>query len=227
MSARILLVEDEATIAVGVRDNLEMEGYRVDLVDNGTSAESRAVSGSYDLILLDVMLPGRSGFEVCRALRAAGIRTPVIMLTAKGDAADRVLGLDLGADDYITKPFWPQELLARVRAVIRRANDSPLDVAVHEIGDLTFDFQRFEARRGATVLPLTAMELKIVRALLRRRGHVVPTEELLAEVWGPDVHLSERVIYTHINNLRAKIEPDPANPSLVISVRGVGYRFDG
>jgi DNA-binding response OmpR family regulator len=227
MSARILVVEDEATIAAGLRDNLEMEGYCVDLVDNGTSAESRAVSGRYDLILLDVMLPGRSGFGVCRAVRGAGIRTPIIMLTAKGDAADRVLGLDLGADDYITKPFWPQELLARVRAVIRRANDSPIDVAVHEIGDLTFDFQRFEARRGATVLPLTAMELKIVRALLRRRGQVVPTKDLLAEVWGPDVHLSERVIYTHINNLRAKIEPDPANPSLVISVRGVGYRFDG
>jgi DNA-binding response OmpR family regulator len=227
MSASILVVEDEAIIAAGLQDNLEMEGYRVDVVDNGTSAESRAASGGYDLILLDVMLPGKSGFEVCRAVRAAGIRTPIIMLTAKGEAADRVLGLDLGADDYITKPFWPQELLARVRAVLRRTNDAPLDVPVHEIGDLTFDFQRFEARRGATVLPLTAMELKIVRALLGHRGHVVPTEDLLAEVWGPDVHLSERVIYTHINNLRAKIEPDPAKPSLIVSVRGVGYRFDG
>jgi len=225
---RILVVEDEETIAAGLRDNLEMEGYQVEVVEDGNTAESLAVRGDYDLILLDVMLPGNDGFAVCRAVRSAGVRTPIIMLTAKGDEPDKVLGLELGADDYLTKPFRPRELLARVKAVLRRAtHDAPPSPPVYTVRELTFDFQRFEARRKDRVLPLTALELRLVGALLRRRGQVVPTGELMVEVWGRDTHLSDRVIYTHINNLRGKIEADPSNPKLIVSVRGVGYRFEG
>jgi DNA-binding response OmpR family regulator len=225
---RILVVEDEPTIAMGLQDDLRVEGFEVDVVGDGATGEARAREVRHDLILLDVMLPQKDGFSVCRSLRAAGVRTPIVLLTAKGQEIDKVLGLELGADDYVTKPFSPRELVARIHAVLRRTQEGlPAAPNVVRTGDLTLDFGRFEARRGGALVDLTALEFKILRAFVARRGQALPHDELIAEVWGKDVFLTDRVIYTHINNLRQKIEPDPAHPTLLINVRGIGYRFDG
>ena len=224
---RILVVEDEPTIATGLQDDLELEGYGVEVVDNGTVALKRMLEGEFDLILLDVMLPGADGFTICREARMKGIRTPIVMLTAKGQEVDKVVGLELGADDYVTKPFSPRELLARIKAVLRRGHDEPKRVSNYHFADLTVDFGRFEVLRKGEKIDLTAMEFKLLRAFLEHRGQVLTIDELLQEVWGKDVFLTDRVIYTHVNNLRSKIEEDPHNPKLLISVRGIGYRFDG
>jgi DNA-binding response OmpR family regulator len=225
--ARILVVEDEPTIAMGLQDDLQLEGHAVDVASDGAAAEAAALERRHDLILLDVMLPRKDGFSVCRAVRAAGVRTPIILLTAKGQEADKVLGLDLGADDYVTKPFSPRELVARINALLRRATEPPLPSQVYHFGDLTVDFGRFEASRNGRPIDLTAMEFKVLRAFIAHRGQVLTHDRLIADVWGTDVFLSDRVIYTHVNNLRQKIEVDPARPALLVSVRGVGYRFDG
>ncbi len=225
--ARILIVEDELTIAVGLQDDLELEGYEVEVVDDGAAGAARALEGGHDLILLDVMLPGKDGFTICREVRAAGLRTPIIMLTAKGQEVDKVLGLELGADDYVTKPFSPRELVARIKAVLRRATDSPEAKQVYEFGNVKVDFARCQAWRKGQEVALTAMELKLLRAFLIHRGRVLSLDELIGQVWGREVHLTDRVVYTHINNLRSKIEADPARPRHLITVRGMGYRFDG
>ena len=227
MMARILVVEDEPTIDMGLQDDLQLEGHTVDVVSDGATAEARALEACHDLILLDVMLPQKDGFSVCRALRMAGLRTPIVLLTAKGQEVDKVLGLELGADDYVTKPFSPRELLARIKAVLRRAEEPPLPVQVYRCGDLTLDFGRFEATRKDKTIELTALEFKLLRAFLAHRGQVLAHDQLIAQVWGKDVFLTDRVIYTHVNNLRQKIEANPAKPQLLVSVRGVGYRFDG
>ncbi len=224
---RILVVEDEPTIAIGLQDDLQLEGYAVEVASDGATAEARALEGQYDLILLDVMLPQKDGFTVCRELRAAGVRTPIVMLTAKGQEVDKVVGLELGADDYVTKPFSPRELLARIKAVLRRAAEPPPPVQVYCCGDLTLDFGRFEATRRGKRIELTALEFKLLRAFLAHRGQVLTHDQLIEQVWGKDIFLTDRVIYTHINNLRHKIEPNPGRPQLLVSVRGVGYRFDG
>jgi DNA-binding response OmpR family regulator len=225
--ARILVVEDEPTIAMGLQDDLQLEGHATDLAGDGTAAETAALEQRHDLILLDVMLPKKDGFSVCRAIRAAGVRTPIILLTAKGQEVDKVLGLELGADDYVTKPFSPRELIARINAVLRRASEPPSQSLVYRNGDLVLDFGRFEASRRGQPIELTAMEFRLLRAFVSHRRQVLTHDQLIAEVWGKDVFLTDRVIYTHINNLRQKIEADPATPRLLISVRGVGYRFDG
>jgi len=224
---RILVVEDEPTIATGLQDDLELEGYGVEVVDNGTVAMKRILEAEFDLILLDVMLPGADGFTICREARMKGIRTPIVMLTAKGQEVDKVVGLELGADDYVTKPFSPRELLARIKAVLRRGHDEPKPVSNYHFADITVDLDRFEVLRKGEKIDLTAMEFKLLRAFLEHRGQVLTIDELLQEVWGKDVFLTDRVIYTHVNNLRSKIEEDPHNPKLLISVRGLGYRFDG
>ena len=211
---RILVVEDEPVIALGLRDSLE--------------AEARAREGGLDLILLDVMLPGRDGFSICRNLRASGLATPVILLTAKGQEADRIKGLDLGADDYVTKPFSRGELLARVRASLRRsivaAEGQP---SSYSFGDVTIDFARHQATRGGQPLDLTPTEFKMLMTFIENRGRVLPHDEIIERVWGRDKFLSDRVLYTHVNNLRAKIEATTSEPRFLIGVRGVGYRFDG
>ena len=224
---RILVVEDEPTIATGLQDDLELEGYAVEVVDDGTVAMKRMLEAEFDLILLDVMLPGADGFTICREARMKGIRTPIVMLTAKGQEVDKVVGLELGADDYVTKPFSPRELLARIKAVLRRGHDEPKPVSNYHFADITVNFDRFEVLRKGEKIDLTAMEFKLLRAFLEHRGQVLTIDELLQEVWGKDVFLTDRVVYTHVNNLRSKIEEDPHNPKLLISVRGIGYRFDG
>ena len=225
---RILVVEDEPVIALGLRDSLEAEGYSVEVVAEGVDAENRARDGEFDLVLLDVMLPGRDGFSICRNLRASGLAAPVILLTAKGREADRIKGLDLGADDYVTKPFSRGELLARVRAALRRpAAGAEPQVPAYSFGDVTIDFARHQATRGGAALELTPIEFKMLRAFIENRGRVLPHDEIIERVWGRGAFLSDRVLYTHVNNLRGKIEANPAEPRFLTGVRGVGYRFDG
>ena len=223
--ARILVVEDEPGIALGLEDDLTLEGYDVEVVRDGTAATVRAREGGFDLILLDVMLPGKDGFQVCRELRRGGLEIPIIMLTAKAHEAEKVMGLELGADDYVTKPFSPAELRARVKAVLRRtASDGPTS---YGFGDVEVDFTRFELRNAGKVVPVTPTELKLLSAFVRNRGRVMNRVELMELVWGPGTAITERVIDTHITNLRKKVEADPGRPRYLIGVRGVGYRFDG
>ncbi len=223
----ILVVEDEPTLATGLKDNLEVEGYTVEVVDEGDVALERILESRHDLVILDVMLPGRDGFSVCREARAAGVRTPIIMLTAKGQEVDKVVGLELGADDYVTKPFSPRELLARIKAVLRRVQDDSKEGKVYRFGDVIVDTGKFEVTRNGEKIDVTATEFKLLQVLLEHRGQVRTIDQLLDEVWGKDVFLTDRVIYTHLNNLRHKIEMDPHNPEFLTGVRGVGYRFDG
>jgi len=222
---RILVVEDEPTIAIGLQDDLETEGYEVDVASDGDSAAIKAASGVFDLILLDVMLPGKDGLTVCRELRSAGSRTPIILLTARGQEQDKILGLGLGADDYVTKPFSPRELIARIQAVLRRAARPPAG-KTFQFGDVQVDFTRHEVRRAGRIVELTPAEFKLLRVLIENRGEVLSLDRLLNEGWGKDVFLTDRVIYTHVNHLRAKIERDPQSPKHIVSVRGAGYRFD-
>jgi DNA-binding response OmpR family regulator len=221
----ILVVEDERNIALVLEDDLKLEGYEVEVTGDGQTAVERDRQRAFDLILLDVMLPRKDGFAVCRELRRAGLRTPIILLTAKTQEAEKVLGLELGADDYVTKPFSPLELRARIKAVLRRAaGDLP---EVCRFGDFEADFSRCELRRFGKPMEATPLEFKLLAAFLHHRGHVVSRNQLLDEVWGRDVYMTDRVVDNHIANLRKKIEPDPARPRYLVSVRGVGYRFDG
>ncbi len=222
--ARILIVEDEPDIALGLQLDLRDEGYEVEVSSDGDDASRRAREGPWDLILLDVMLPSKDGFEVCRDLRRAKIRTPVIMLTAKAQEAEKVMGLDMGADDYVTKPFSPRELRARIRALLRRTAGD--DEPVRRFGDCEVDFSRGELRRAGERVDLTAIELKMLHLFLRVQGRLMTREQVIDEVWGRDVFLTDRVVDTHIVKLRRKIEPDAARPTHIVSVRGVGYRFD-
>jgi DNA-binding response OmpR family regulator len=227
MKERILVVEDEPTIATGLQDDLELEGFAVEVVGDGTVALGRILQEDFDLIVLDVMLPGMDGFEVCREMRLKGNHTPIIMLTAKAQEVDRVVGLELGADDYVTKPFSRRELIARVKAVLRRGRERAKLGGIYCFGDIRVDFDRFEVLRHGKKIDLTAMEFKLLRIFLEHRGQVLTIDELLREAWGPDAVLTDRVIYTHVNNLRNKLEENPRDPRLLIGVRGVGYRFDG
>jgi len=222
---RILVVEDEPDIALGLQDDLTRQGYDVATVADGDSAIRRASSETWDLILLDVMLPKIDGFEVCRELRRLRVRTPIILLTAKVQEAEKVLGLELGADDYVTKPFSPRELRARIKAVLRRIDDSSM--GVERFGDVEVDFDRAEVRRKGEQVELTALELRLLKVLVSHRGHVLTRAQLIDLAWEAGTNVSDRVVDTHILNLRRKIEPVPGEPRFIRGVRGIGYRFDG
>lgn len=223
--SRILIVEDDPDIALGLEQDLGLEGYELELVTDGQAAITRALTGGFELILLDVMLPGKDGFQVCRELRHARVRTPIILLTAKSHEAEKILGLELGADDYITKPFSPMELRARIKAALRRtASSEPIDL--FRFSDFEVDFERFELRRAGKQIDLTPIEFKLLAAFIRNRRIVLSRQQLLDKVWGRDVFVTDRVVDTHIGNLRKKIEADADAPALVVSVRGFGYRFD-
>lgn len=221
---RILVVEDEPGIAMGLEDDLKLEGYQVEIARDGEAATTRAAEQAFDLILLDVMMPKKDGFEVCRELRKTGVTTPIIMLTARANEAEKILGLELGADDYVTKPFSPAELRARIRAVLRRSEDDTPQA--HRFGDVEVDFGRFELRRNGEPVHVTPLELKLLAAFLRNAGRVLTRSQLVALIWGEGTVITDRVIDTHVANLRKKIEPEPATPRHIVSVRGVGYRFD-
>jgi DNA-binding response OmpR family regulator len=222
--SRILVVEDERAIAFALDADLRSEGYAVTVAAAGDKALELARAEPFDLVLLDVMLPGKDGFEVCRELRRGGFRAPIIMLTAKAQEAEKVMGLELGADDYVTKPFSPRELRARVKAALRRSADEPREV--FRFGDAEVDFARCEVRRGASVVDLTALEFKLLSTFIKRRGRVLTRDQLIDAAWGPGVSLNDRVVDNHIVGLRKKLEPDPAQPRFLINIRGLGYRFD-
>ena len=223
--SRILIVEDEPGIALGLEDDLRMEGYEVEVVADGVTASRRAKEAAFDLILLDIMLPGKDGFEVCRELRRFGLRTPILMLTAKALEAEKVLGLELGADDYVTKPFGTRELRARIKALLRRASEP--EVERYRFGDVEVDFHRGELLRNGAPVELAPIEFRLLALFIHLRGRVLSRERLLEGAWGPDTYASDRIVDNHIANLRKKIEPDPAQPRYLRNLRGLGYRFDG
>ena len=222
--SRLLVVEDEAGIAFALEADLRAEGYDVVVATTGDEAMRTVGAGSVDLVLLDVMLPGKDGFEVCREMRRSGFRAPIVMLTAKSQEAEKVMGLELGADDYITKPFSPRELRARIKAALRRA--APESPDVFRFGNTEVDFARCEVRRGRDTIDLSALEFKLLTAFVRSRGRVLTREQLLDAAWGRDVSLNDRVVDNHIVSLRRKIEPDPERPQFLVNIRGLGYRFD-
>jgi two-component system alkaline phosphatase synthesis response regulator PhoP len=223
---RILVVEDEPGIALGLEDDLKLEGYDVEVIGDGASAARRARDGGFDLILLDVMLPGKDGFEVCREIRRAGMRVPILMLTAKTQEAEKVLGLELGADDYVTKPFGTRELRARVKALLRRATPPDAEEC-YRFGEVEVDFRRGELRRRGVPVDLTPIEFKLLTLFVRAPGRLMSRERLIEGAWGAETFTSDRIVDNHIANLRKKIEPDPADPRYLRNVRGMGYRFDG
>jgi len=224
-TARILVVEDEIGIAMALEDDLKQEGYAVETVANGNEAARRAREGAFDLLLLDVMLPGKDGFEVCRDLRRAGLRLPIILLTARSQEAEKVLGLEIGADDYVTKPYSPRELRARIKAALRRASGELPEI--YRFGDVEVDFTRHEVRRAGSAVSFTPVEFKLLSALVRHRGRVLTRQQLLDDIWGQDTFVTDRVVDNQIANVRKKIEPTPAEPRYLLSIRGAGYRFDG
>ena len=226
---RILVVEDEPGIALGLEDDLKIEGYDVEVAADGITALRRAREGAFDLLVLDVMLPGKDGFDVCRELRRGGSKMPILMLTAKAQEAEKVLGLEIGADDYMTKPFGTRELRARIKALLRRVNggDGPDQQHTYAFGDVEVDFRRGEMRRSGHAVELTPLEFKLLGVFINARGRVFSRDQLMDAAWGHDVFASARVVDNHIANLRRKIEPDPSEPRYLHNVRGLGYRFDG
>jgi two-component system alkaline phosphatase synthesis response regulator PhoP len=228
MTHRILLVEDEPGLVMTLSDRLTSEGYAIESAVNAETGLSRSVSESFDLIILDVMLPGGSGFDVCRDLRQRGIKTPVIMLTARGQVIDKVLGLKIGADDYVTKPFEMMELLARVEVQLRRAGAGvTASSASYQFGDIRVDFRQAEAYRGQDVVELSAKEFKLLRYLIEHRGAALSRDELLNEVWGYDAAVSTRTVDVHVAWLRQKLEANPRHPQFILTIHGLGYKFAG
>lgn len=226
--AHILVIDDEADMRRGLVDNLRFEGHTTAEAGDGPTGLELIRSTAADLILLDVMMPGMSGLDVCRRIRTEGVTTPVIMLTAKGDEIDRVLGLELGADDYVTKPFSLRELLARINAVLRRTQaGSASGAAPVCIGRLRVDFQAYAATEDGRAVTLTHREFEVLRHLWEHRGGTVSRDDLLANVWGYDESISTRTIDNFILKLRQKIESDPANPHCILTVHGIGYKLIG
>ena len=225
MTAKVLIVEDERGIAMALQDDLTLEGYRVEVIGDGAEAAKRARTEPFDVILLDVMLPGKDGFEVCRELRRSGIRTPILMLTARAQEAEKVLGLEAGADDYVTKPFGVRELRARIAALLRRSGSGSTPRIVR-VGDVDVDFDRGEVRRGDQVSQLTPLEFKLLQVFIRSAGRILTRDQLISEAWGPNTFVSDRVVDNHIGSLRRKLEPDASEPRHLRNIRGLGYRFD-
>jgi DNA-binding response OmpR family regulator len=224
---RILVIEDEPQMLLGLRDNLELEGYDVQTAADGDEGLHKASSTAPDLVILDIMLPKRNGFDVCRELRARNVSTPIVMLTARSAETDKVLGLELGADDYVTKPFSITELLARVRAVLRRSNPQRPATETVRIGDIDFDFRLHQARRGQTRVEFTAREFELLRYLVQHVGQVVTREQILNDVWGYEEYPTTRTIDNFVAKLRQKIEKAPHAPEHILTIHGSGYKFVG
>jgi len=223
----ILIVEDEPDMATGLRDNLEFEGYEVRIARDGEEALASAAEWAPYLILLDLMLPRRNGLDVCRELRHRGMRNPIIMLTARGQETDKVVGLEIGADDYVTKPFSVRELMARVHVQLRRTACENAAVEQFQFGEVELDFKRQHAARAGQRLHLTAREFDILKYFVRRRGETISRDELLDKVWGFRAYPLSRTVDNHIAKLRQKIERLPTEPEYLITVHGLGYKFLG
>ncbi len=225
---RVLLVEDEAGLRLTLSDRLGSEGYSVETASDGEVGLARATEGAYDLIVLDVMLPQMNGFDVCREVRHRGVTTPILMLTARGQVVDRVVGLKLGADDYLTKPFETIELMARLEALLRRAPSSPQPGGeVYRFGGITVDFRKMEVARGGAPIDLSAREFKLLRHFIGHRGATLSRDALLADVWGYDETPLTRTVDVHVAGLRQKIETNPTAPEFLLTVHGLGYKFVG
>ena len=223
-------MEDDPAIAIALEDDLRLEGYQVEVAQDGEAAiqavARRAREAPFDLIVLDVMLPKKDGFDVCRELRRTGVASMILLLTARAAETEKVLGLDLGADDYMTKPYSPKELRARIRALLRRTVSEAAAAGITRFGDCELDLGRAELRRAGKVVPTTPLEFKLLGLLTRRAGRVLTRRVLIDELWGRETAITERVVDNQIANLRKKIEPSPAEPRYLKSVRGIGYRFD-
>ncbi len=227
MNPKVLLVEDEPGLVLTLSDRLRQEGYLVDNSTDGESGLARATGDSFDLIILDVMLPRKNGFDVCRDLRQAGIATPVLMLTARGQTIDKVLGLKLGADDYLTKPFEMIELLARMEALLRRVPAAPAGSSAFQFGQVRIDFRSAEVTRAGKPLTLSAREFQLLRYFVEHRGAAISRETLLNEVWGYDTTPTTRTVDVHVAWLRQKLEDNPKYPQYILTVHGLGYKFAG
>jgi DNA-binding response OmpR family regulator len=226
MSHRILIVEDEPNMRLGLKDNLEFEGYRVTLSDNGISGLELIISQSFDLILMDVMMPGMSGLDVCKKARDKGIETPILLLTAKSEEMDKVLGLELGADDYVTKPFGLRELLARIRAILRRRSSAGTSTAkALTIGKLQVNFETYVAEVGGSPVRMSHKEFEILNYLYQHKNEVVSRYELLEKVWGYDESPTTRTVDNFMVKLRQKVESDPNDPKIILTVHGTGYKL--
>jgi DNA-binding response OmpR family regulator len=222
--ARILIVEDEPDIVLSLEEDLRRQGYETAVAMDGERGLQLGKTETWDVILLDVMLPRMDGFDVCAGLRRAGVRTPIILLTALAQEAEKVVGLDAGADDYVTKPFSLRELRARIRAQLRRG--APEQDNLYRFGDCEVDFGRAELRRSGHPVEITAQELRLLRAFLNNRGRVLSRDQLIEAAWGHGMAITDRAVDTHVFNLRKKIEPVPSEPRFLIGVRGLGYRFE-
>ncbi len=227
MMANLLIIEDEPAMQLGLRDNLELEGYAVEIASDGEAGLAKMKSGNFDLVLLDVMLPKLSGFDVCKAARAAGIRSPILLLTAKGEEIDKVLGLELGADDYVTKPFSVRELLARIKAILRRSQtgSSTHEHPIISIGRLAVDFRAFQTQEKGEEVKLSHKEFEILLYLFKNRNDVVSRNDLLEHVWGYDAQLTTRTVDNFIVRLRQKVEVSPDQPKIILTVHGAGYKM--
>jgi DNA-binding response OmpR family regulator len=225
--ARILIVEDEPSMRMGLKDNLEFEGYETETAEEGDSGLKKIIEKRYDLVLLDVMLPNISGFDICKTVRRKGINTPIILLTAKGEEIDKVLGLELGADDYITKPFSLRELLARIKAVLRRgetsaAADSGNDIG---IGRIEVNFSSYTATEDGNPVQMSHKEYEILNYLWKNRNKTISRDDLLSNIWGYDETPTTRTVDNFILKLRQKLEKDPNHPQIIITVHGIGYKL--
>ena len=228
MNKRILLVEDEPGLILTLTDRLSSEGYQIESARDGDLGFERASNEPFDAIILDVMLPRRNGFDVCRDLRQRGVDAPILMLTARGQVVDRVVGLKLGADDYLTKPFEMIELLARVEALLRRAPTRQLPQSdTYRFGPVKVDFRRAEVERDGRMIELSAKEYQLLRYFIEHREATLSRDELLDEVWGYDATPTTRTVDVHVAWLRQKLEPNPRRPQFILTVHGMGYKFIG
>lgn len=228
MSKRILLVEDEPGLLLTLSDRLRNEGYEVETAQDGEKGYQRAANEYFDLLILDVMLPRKNGFDLLRDLRQTGHQTPAIMLTARGQVFDKVVGLKLGADDYLTKPFETMELLARIEAILRRApGTSAVAAGTYQFGEIKIDFRRAEVTRGDETIELSAREFQLLRYFIEHREATLSRDELLNEVWGYDSMPTTRTVDVHVAWLRQKLEPNPRHPQYILTVHGLGYKFVG
>lgn len=225
MNKTILLIEDEPGIRMAVKDELEFEGFQVRFAEDGLGGLESILRNPPDLVVLDLMLPGKNGFEICREIRQRGITTPVIVLTARGQEVDKIRGLELGADDYITKPFSLAELVARIRAVLRRCHPEESSDKIQR-RMITMDLRKHQVLKGSTAVELTDKEFQILALLMKRSSEVITRDDFLKTIWGEDVYVTHRTVDIHISALRRKIEDDPEHPSLIVSVRNVGYKFN-
>ncbi|HEY6554979.1 MAG TPA: response regulator transcription factor [Vicinamibacteria bacterium] len=225
VKSKILIVEDEPDMILGLKDNFEFEGYEVITAADGTAGLERARANKPDLVILDIMLPKLSGLEVCKTLRGEGFENPIIMLTARGQEIDKVVGLELGADDYVTKPFSIRELLARVRAILRRTEGKKKRLERYRFADIDLDFEVYRAKKGEEPLDLSPREFELLRYLIERRGETVSRDRLLEDVWGYESYPSTRTVDTHIAKLRAKIGDSGSEPRYILTIHGSGYKF--